>query len=117
MKKVKVKVTMKRPAIKRLHSAQASSAEIVAEKMLEETRPNIPVRTGKLRDNTYVDSSNVKKGKVSIVSDVDYAQRIYFNPESEKSGWWEDWIRGTKKSKPVKLFKQIYKDAVKRWVK
>lgn len=76
----------------------------------------IPFDQGTMQnDQTFVDSSDLDKGSVYIVTSAPQATRLYFHPEynfqtvnnpNAGAGWFEDWIKGdfTKK-----LFAQFYR--------
>lgn len=68
---------------------------------------------------TEVDNANAKRGKVSIIHNTDYAARLYFNPQynfdtttnaNARGLWWEDWLTGSKKKRPMNLFKMFYRN-------
>lgn len=64
----------------------------------------MPRDEGTLQNNsTFVDDSNAKNGKVSIVSSTPYARRLYFHPEynfdrtknkSAGGRWFDNWLDG-----------------------
>ena len=70
-------------------------------------------------DSTFVDYSESKSGKVTLVSSTPYARRLYFHPEyhfdkgenpNAKGKWLEDWMPGGKKSDfALKTYKEIYR--------
>ncbi len=74
----------------------------------------MPFDTGALQNrSTFVDSSQVKRGKVSIVSDTPYARRLYHHPEynfqtthnpNAGAEWFEPYISGEKKNYLQNLF-------------
>ena len=65
----------------------------------------MPRDEGTLQNNsTFVDDTNVKNGKVSLVSSTPYARRLYFHPEynfdktkntSAGGKWLDDWLDGS----------------------
>ena len=80
-----------------------------AETILEDIKrsQSMPFESGVLQnDSTFIDSSKVNRGEVSIVSDTPYARRLYFHPEynfnrehNPNAGgeWFEPYIMGEKK--------------------
>lgn len=80
----------------------------------------MPFDQGNLQnESTFVDTSESKTGKVTLVSSTPYARRLYFHPEyhfqkeeNPYAGgeWYKDWLPGGKKEDACsKEFKQIYK--------
>lgn len=80
----------------------------------------MPRDSGTLQNNaTFVDDSNVKNGKVSIVSDTPYARRLYFHPEynfnrtnnpSAGGMWFDNWKDGVFATNAfIKLYGGIFK--------
>lgn len=65
----------------------------------------MPRDEGTLQNNsTFVDDSNAKNGKVSLVSSTPYARRLYFHPEynfdrtknkSAGGRWFDNWLDGS----------------------
>lgn len=80
-----------------------------AETILEDIKrsQSMPFESGVLQnDSTFIDSSKVNRGEVSIVSDTPYARRLYFHPEynfnrehnSNAGGeWFAPYVTGAKK--------------------
>lgn len=70
-------------------------------------------------ESTFVDYSEIKSGKATLVSSTPYARRLYFHPEYHfdkgenphaKGKWLEDWIPGGKKADfAAKAYKEIYR--------
>ena len=84
MIKVSSKVKLNMPKIKQLTQAQVTALEQTAELLHEEVEQAqvFPFATGNLQnESTFVDDSDSKNGKVSIVSSTPYARRLYFHPE------------------------------------
>ena len=79
----------------------------------------MPFDTGALQNrSTFVDSSDINKGKVSIVTDTPYARRLYYHPEykfnrdnNKKAGgkWFDPYISGKKKNFANKTFARFMK--------
>lgn len=68
----------------KLENAQQASLDKASQALLSQLKLDgvMPFRTGELQDNsTFVDSSKLKDGIVSIVSSTPYARRLYFNPQ------------------------------------
>ena len=84
----------------------------------------MPFKTGTLQgEGTFVDYSESRQGKVSIISNTLYARRLYFHPEyhfqtkenpNARGKWYSDWLPGGKKSDfAIDTYKRIYKGLVK----
>lgn len=118
---MKVTAKMNRSALRTLSEAQAKAMTMTAIQMLNETRNEgvMPFDTGNLQnESTYVDDSKATKGTVTIVTDTPYARRLYFHPEynfnqskNANAGgeWWESWLTGDKRKRPMQLFKEFYR--------
>ncbi|MCX7924132.1 MAG: hypothetical protein N3B21_19310 [Clostridia bacterium] len=116
---MKVSVKMNGAKLRQLSKDQIKAAKMTGEQMLHEivTEAVIPFDTGQLQNvQTYVDDSKAKGGTISIVHDTPYAARLYFHPEynfdttvnaNARGEWWDEWLNGSKKSRPRKLFKQF----------
>lgn len=126
MIKVNSKVRISRDVIDRLTDASTralvQTAEFVHTEVVQ--AQVVPFDTGNLQnENMFVDDSESKEGKVTLVNSTPYARRLYFHPEikfhtdenpNAKGKWYEDWAAppdGTGKySEEIKnAFKQFYK--------
>ena len=117
---MRVSVRMRPQALKALSRSQAIAVSMTAQQMINEIRNEgvMPFDTGTLQnESTFVDDSTATRGYVSIVHDTPYARRLYFHPEyifntsknaNARGEWWEEWLTGAKKTRPMKLFKQFY---------
>lgn len=119
---VKSTVKLNMPRIKQLTQAAVTALELTGELLHEETQQAqvFPFDTGHLEeDATFVDYSQSKNGKVTLVSSTPYARRLYYHPEynfqtkenpNAKGMWYEDWMPGGEKAGfAPKAFKQLYK--------
>ena len=126
MIKVKSVVKMNFPRIRQLEQAQVAALEQTAEALHTEVVQGqvMPFDTGALQnEGTFVDYSESRQGKVSIVSNTPYARRLYFHPEyhfqtkenpNARGKWYTDWLPGGKKSDfAIDTYKRIYKGLVK----
>lgn len=108
--------------IRELTQAQTTALEHTAELLHEEVKQAqvIPFDSGNLQgESMFVDYSESKSGKVTIVHSTPYARRLYFHPEyhfstdenpDAKGKWFEDWEPGGKKSQfAVDAYKKIYR--------
>lgn len=121
--KVSSRVTINTQKIKQLTRAQIIALEQTAEALHTEIvqAQVMPRDTGDLQnENTFVDSSESSKGKVSLVSSTPYARRLYYHPEYDfqthenpnaKGHWYEDWIDGKEKDFAKKKFQEFYRRA------
>ena len=92
--------------LRRLDEEKAIALEQTAEALRTEVLQAqvMPRDVGTLQNNsTFIDSSNAKNGKVSIVSNTPYARRLYFHPEynfdrsknkSAGGKWFDNWLDG-----------------------
>ena len=119
---VSSKVTINATKIRSLARAQILALEQTAEALHTQVIQDqvIPFGdTGELQGNTFVDSKDVSKGKVSIVSPSVQARRLYYHPEynfrhhenpNAKGEWYQDYMEGGRKADFCKnTFKKIYK--------
>ena len=119
---VKSTVKLNMPRIKQLTQAAVTALEQTGEALHTEgvQAQVFPFDTGNLQnESTFVDYSQSKDGKVTLVSNTPYARRLYYHPEynfqtkenpNAKGMWYEDWMPGGKKAGfAPKAFKQLYK--------
>lgn len=119
---VKSTVKLNMPRIKQLTQAAVTALKMTAEALhIEVVQEQVfPFDTGNLQnESTFVDYSESKDGKVTLVSSTPYARRLYFHPEYDfqtkenpnaKGHWYEDWESGGSKADfAPKAFKQFYK--------
>lgn len=110
------------PMIRKLTEAQTTALEQTAEALHTEVvqAQVFPRDTGNLQnESTFLDRSESKNGKVSIVSSTPYARRLYFHPEyhfqtgenpNARGKWYTDWLPGGKEADfAAKAFKEIYR--------
>ena len=121
MMKVNSFVNLNFPKIRQLTQAQVEALEKTAEVLHTEVvqAQVFPRDTGNLQnESTFVDYSESKSGKVTLVSSAPYARKMYFHPEyhfrkeenpNAKGKWYEDWLPDGKESDfAVNAFKRIY---------
>lgn len=116
-----ITVDMNKAALKKLKSAQIIACKKTAMKMLAEKidAQEIPMNEGTLQNVlTDVDDHAAKSGLVQIVSQGPYAARLYYNPQfnfnqefnvNAKGEWWEDFLTGKNKDRPMELYEYFYK--------
>ena len=123
MIKVNSTVKLNFPRIRHLEECQVIALEQTAEALLhtEVAQAQVfPRDTGHLQDDsTFIDYSESKSGKVSIVSSAPYARRMYFHPEYHfqtdenphaRGKWYTDWLPGGKHADfCVNAYKEIYR--------
>lgn len=121
MKIVNSKIKLNIPKINQLNKATITSLEKTIDALKTEViqAQVIPFDVGTMQnDNTFVDYSDSKKGKVSLNTTSPQARRLYFHPEynfqtkenvNAKGNWYEDWITGKNKDFCKKTFSQFYK--------
>lgn len=117
-------VKLNMPRMKQLSQAAVTALERTAEALHTEVvqAQIMPFDTGHLEeDATFVDYSNSKDGKVSLVSATPYARRLYYHPEYNfqkdenpfaGGEWYEPWLPGGISQDFVKdAFRKFYKKA------
>ena len=122
MIKVSSKVKLNMPQIRKLTEEATRALELTAEHLHTEIvqAQVVPRDTGNLQNESFfVDDSQSKSGKVSLVHSTPYARRLYFHPEYKfskdenphaKGKWFEDWMEGGKREKEaVKAFAEFYR--------
>lgn len=122
MIKVSSVVKLNFPKIRQLTQAQVIALEQTAEALHTEVVQEqvMPRDTGNLQnESTFVDYSESKSGKVTLVSSTPYARRVYFHPEyhfqkdenkNARGEWYEDWLPGGKKSDfAINAYKKLYR--------
>mgnify|MGYP000054168967 FL=1 len=120
--KVTSTVKMNFPRIKQLTQAAVTALEMTAEALHTEVvqAQVMPFETGNLQnESTFVDYSESKQGKVTLVSSTPYARRLYYHPEynfqtdeNPFAGgmWYEPWMEGGVSQNFAKnAFKRLYK--------
>ena len=122
MIKATSKIKMNFPRIRQLSQAAMTALEMTAEALHTEViqAQVFPFDTGNLQnESTFVDYSESKDGKVTLVSSTPYARRLYYHPEynfqtkenpNAKGHWYEDWESGGSRANfAPNAFKQFYK--------
>lgn len=107
--------------LSQLTEAAVSALEQTAEALHTEVvqAQVMPRDTGTLQnESTFVDTSESKSGRVSLVSSTPYSRRLYFHPEyhyqteeNPNAGgeWFEDWLPGGKNEDFCReTFKKLY---------
>ena len=121
---VKSTVKMNFPRITQLTQAAVTALEMTAEALHTEVvqAQVMPFETGNLQnENTFVDYSESKQGKVTLVSSTPYARRLYYHPEYNfqtdenpfaGGEWYEPWLPGgVSQDFARNAFKRFYKKA------
>lgn len=119
---VKSTVKMNFPRIKQLTQAAVTALEMTAEALHTEVvqAQVMPFETGNLQnENTFVDYSESKQGKVTLVPSTPYARRLYYHPEYNfqtdenpfaGGEWYEPWLPGgVSQDFARNAFKRFYK--------
>ena len=119
---VKSTVKMNFPRIKQLTQAAVTALEMTAEALHTEVvqAQVMPFETGNLQnESTFVDYSESKQGKVTLVVNTPYARRLYFHPEYHfqtdenpfaGGEWYEPWLPGgVSQDFARNAFKRFYK--------
>ena len=119
--KVRSRVKLNRQRINEIDKAAKLSLEQTAEATRTEliSKQYMPFDNGTLqKENTFVDSSNINKGVVSLVSSNPYARRLYFHPEFDfqtvnnsnaQAYWFDPFISGEEKEFITNAFKKLFK--------
>lgn len=120
---VKVKFNHKNLAAIENIAAQALVKTADAIKTDVQQSQTMPFKTGALQNrSTFVDNSQAKDFKVSVVSDTPYARRLYFHPEynfyrlhNKNAGgeWFEPYITGEKQDYAQRIFERFMHNGMK----
>ena len=121
---VRSTIKLNMPRINQLTKAAVKALEMTGEALHTEVvqAQVMPFDTGHLEeDATFVDYSESKNGKVTLVSSTPYARRLYYHPEyhfqtdenpNAKGKWYEDWMPGGGSADfAQQAFKRFYKKA------
>lgn len=130
--KVKAKVKMNRRALNEISGAatealqqtlKGSRDSILGDIMTSEV---VPKQTGELERSAFVDDSQAKRGKVSVVYDTPYARRLYYHPEynfrrdknrNAQGMWLEAWANGEKDNVIKRVFSTLWKKLAGGFIK
>jgi hypothetical protein len=119
---VKSTVKMNFPRIKQLTQAAVTALEMTAEALHTEVvqAQVMPFEAGNLQnESTFVDYSESRQGKATLVSSTPYARRLYYHPEYNfqtdenpfaGGEWYEPWLSGgVSQDFARNAFKRFYK--------
>ena len=119
---VKSTVKMNFPRIKQLTQAAVTALELTAEALHTEVvqAQVMPFDSGNLQnESAFVDYSESKQGKTTLVSSTPYARRLYYHPEYDfqtdenpfaGGEWYEPWLPGgVSQDFARNAFKRLYK--------
>lgn len=120
---VKVKSTVKinKQRVKEIEKSAIISLEQTAEATRTEliNKGYMPFDNGTLQNEaTFVDTTDINNGKVSLVSATPYARRLYFHPEYDfqtvnnsnaRGEWFEEFISGEDRDFVKNAFKKLFK--------
>ena len=122
MIQVSSRIKINLPRIRQLEAAQVTALEQTAEALHTEVVQEqvFPFDTGALQnENTFVDTTENRSGRMSLVSSTPYARRMYFHPEyhfkkdenpNARGKWYTDWLPGGPKADFCRdAYKQIYR--------
>ena len=121
---VRSTIKLNMPRINQLTEAAVKALEMTGEALHTEVvqAQVMPFDTGHLEeDATFVDYSESKNGKVTLVSSTPYARRLYYHPEYDfqkdetpfaGGKWFEPWLPGgISEDFCHRAFKKFYKKA------
>lgn len=103
-------ISLNMPLLRQMTDAAVTALEETAEALHTEVvqAQVVPRDTGALQNESFfIDYSESKTGKVTLVHAEPYARRLYFHPEyhfkkdenpNAKGKWFEDWLSGGGKS-------------------
>lgn len=119
---VKSSIKLNLPRIRELSQAAVTALEMTAEALHTKVLQAqvMPFETGHLQDDaTFVDYSQSRQGRVTLVSSAPYARRLYYHPEYNfqtdenpfaGGKWFEPWLPGGVSQDFAKeTFKRLYK--------
>lgn len=119
---MKVDIKMNWAHLGKLKASQIEALKLTAEQLIHEavTEQVIPFDEGTLQNiSTSVNSKEANRGKVKIIHDTPYAQRLYYNPQynfdhtinaKAQGEWWEDWLTGNRSKRPKQLYEKFFRD-------
>lgn len=122
MMRVNSQVRINDMMVRQLTQAAITSLEQTAEALHTEVvqAQVVPRDTGLLQGEAFfLDRSEARNGKVSLVHSTPYARRLYFHPEykfkktenpNAKGKWLDDWLPGGKEEAFARdTFKNLYR--------
>lgn len=122
MIKATSKIKMNMGKVKQLTNGAATALEKTAEALHTDIvqAQVMPRNTGAMQnEDTFVDYSESRQGKVILSTSSPYARRMYFHPEyhfqtdenpNAKGKWLDDWLPGGKKQDfAPNAFKKFYR--------
>ena len=122
MMRVNSQVRINNMRVRQLTQAAITSLEQTAEALHTEVvqAQVVPRDTGLLQGEAFfLDRSEARNGKVSLVHSTPYARRLYFHPEykfkktenpNAKGKWLDDWLLGGKEEAFARnTFKNLYR--------
>lgn len=113
------------PVLRAVNKEMLTALEQTADQMYSNivVRGKMPFEHGDMQNvNTSVDTSELKKKKVSIVTTSPQARRLYFHPEynfykkkNRNAGglWWQDYIDGEKKDFAENTYEKLLRKRLK----
>ncbi|MBY0756513.1 minor capsid protein [Clostridium sardiniense] len=118
--KAKVKINLDNTKIKALAEAQKKALEMTTESVLSDIKTSavVPKDTGELERSSFVDLSQVDKGKTSIIFDTPYARRLYYHPEynfrqdknpNAQGRWMQSYVDGDNKEFVIDTYSKFLK--------
>lgn len=105
-KYVKSVVKINTPRIQEINKCAVKALEMTAKELHTDVvnAEIMPRDTGDMEDKfTFVDTSQSRQGKVSIVTSTPYARRLYYHPEYHfqkwenafaQGKWYSPWLKG-----------------------
>lgn len=124
MGKVRARTRMDPRAVAQIRAAAVQALE----KTMDASRDSIlgdimtaevvPKQTGELERSVFIDESQSKRGRVTLIYDTPYARRLYFHPEynfrkdknrNAQGMWLEEWANGKKDNVIKRVFKDLWK--------
>lgn len=125
---VKVTIKLYNDKLNQILAAHKMATEMTGEEVRTDivTSAVVPKDTGNLEESSFVDTTDVDKGKVSIIFDTPYARRLYWHPEynfrtdknvNAKGKWMQEYIDGTKKDYAKDVYKNFLKNNSKGVIK
>lgn len=110
--------------LRQIEKAATESLVLTAEEIKADVKreQTMPFDIGTMQnEQTFVDDSDAKSGKVSVVTDAPQARRLYFHPEfnfqktkNPNAGgmWFEPYINGVKKDYAKKVFARYLRNRI-----
>lgn len=116
----RIRITMNKANLAQVIDAQHRALVMTADAVKTDviTEQVVPKDKGELERSMFIDDTNMRTGRVRIITDTPYARRLYYNPQynfstdanpNSRGLWFEEWISGLKKDFAAEVFKRFFR--------